>query len=176
MDAGTYFAVLTSHCLALSKNSQTPSVRLYLQIKFNVESPDIQENKRMYADLWLSEKCIERTMHTLTKTFGWTGEDIEELNNNPTMLEGGTCLVVIEMEEYNGNLIPKIKYVNEVHRKLDSGKAKWISQNLSDKIKAYKAKSPKVEGGAAIPGADIDEPLPKGSTNTNADDELGLPF
>jgi hypothetical protein len=175
MDNGTYRARVISHALALSKTKQTPSVRVALMTKYNEASPSVPFEKRMYADLWLSDGCFDRTMHILTKTFGWSGEDLEDLNTYPELLKGAECSVVVENEEYNDNLIPKIKYVNDIQRKLDGNKARELSQSLSDKFAAYKGKSPDVGSvQTAIPGS-TEQALPDPNKILDVDG-VPLPF
>lgn len=158
MENGKYKAVVISHALDESKNG-TASVKIVCQTKYEVENPAFPVNATMYHDLWLSPACFERSMHTLTKVLGWKGEIFEELNDNNTLLAGAECVLVVENEEYQGKLIPKVKFINGVQKKLDSDKAKALSNSLADQLRAYKTKSPGVKQ-TTIPGADMDEPLP----------------
>ena len=166
-----YRAVVSSHSLAESKEG-TPSVKVIFQTKFEVENPGVPFVKTMYTDLWLSAACFERSMHTLTKVFGWKGEIFEELNDNNTLLAGAECVLVVEDEEYNGKITSKVKFVNAVQKQLDKDRAKSLSEKLAGQLRAYKTKSPGVKQ-TPMPGEDLDEPLPKTDNFPPPDD---MPF
>jgi hypothetical protein len=144
MDNGKYRAVVTSHALAKSSNTGTPSIKVTFLTKYNVENPSIPIQKTMYGDLWLTDATIERTMHTLTKTFAWKGNRLKQLNDNPSLLAGAECVLVVENENYNGNDIPKVKFVNDLQKRLEDDEAEEIDNMLEAKLAAYKNKSPKV--------------------------------
>ena len=141
---GKYRATVLSHSLAESKEKGTPSVKVTFGVKHNVESPDVTCRFTAWADLWLSDSCFDRTMHTLTKTLGWKGSNLSELNDNQTLLAGAECILVIENEEYNGKTIPKVKFVNDVQKRLDPAKAQGIAERMAAKVAEYKIKSPAV--------------------------------
>jgi|WetSurMetagenome_2_1015567.scaffolds.fasta_scaffold01420_34 hypothetical protein len=149
MEDGRYRAVVSSHSLALSSNTGTPSVHVTFSTKYNISNPDAPVNQTMYADLWLTEKTFDRTMHTLTKTFGWAGGDLQELNDRPLLLTGAECVLVVENEEHEGKISPKVKFVNDIQKRLDDENARAISHKFAGKLAAYKQKSPGVKSGVA---------------------------
>lgn len=128
----------------------------------------------MYTDLWLSAACFERSMHTLTKVFGWKGEIFEELNDFPTLLAGAECVLVVEDEEYNGKITSKVKFVNAVQKQLDKDRAKSLSEKLAGQLRAYKTKSPGVKQ-TPMPGEDTGESLPNNEDVPPLTDD-DLPF
>jgi hypothetical protein len=145
-----------SHALAESKEAGTPSVKIHFELLYKVDSPSVPTNKAIWHDLWLSEACFERSIHTLTKTLGWNGSNLAELNSNPVLLADAECVLVTKTEEYKGKTQIKVKFVNEIQKKLDPVKVSALCEKLSGKLQAYKDKSPVVNE----PGADADEPLP----------------
>jgi hypothetical protein len=138
-----YRAVVMSNSLSKSSNG-TASVKIIFQTKFNLESPAIPVCKTLITDLWLTDACFERTMHTLTKTLGFKGNELTELNDDNLLLEGAQCVLVTSLDEYNGVKREKIKFINDVQKKMDENEAQELSRSLADKFAAYKAKSPTV--------------------------------
>jgi hypothetical protein len=163
---GKYRATVLSHSLAEVGDKMTPSVKVTFGVKHNVESPDVDCRFTAWADLWLSDACFDRTMHTLTKTFGWKGSNLSDLNDNQTMLAGVECILVIENETYKGKTVPKVKFVNDIQKRLDSAKAQGIAERMAAKVAEYKIKSPSVG-----------EPVKRESAAPEAtDDDSSLPF
>jgi hypothetical protein len=139
-----YRAVVQSHALAKSSNNGTPSVKVVFLTKFDVSNPAVPVSKIFIADLWLTPNCFEKTMHTLTKTFGWQGTNIQEINNNNVLLAGAQCVLVTADEEYEGKVRTKVKFVNDIQKKMDEDEAAELADSLAAQVAAYKAKSPKV--------------------------------
>jgi hypothetical protein len=149
-DQQRYKAVATCNKLATSKNKGTPSVQIRFQTTENMteQRPEI---KTFWADLWLSEKCFDRTMETLSDVFNWSGEDIQSLNNNTNELAGIEVELITGYEEYqdeNGETktAEKVKFINapggNIGKKLEDSEALKLSEQLKNKIKAFRMKNP----------------------------------
>ena len=100
------------HYLAKSKNG-TPS------IKFQVISCADPEDK-LYFDCWLTDGAYKQTIKTLRETFGWDGNCLSDLNGTSLFI-GTKAVAVIDYENYNGQEIRKIKFLNAVGGKSTLG-------------------------------------------------------
>lgn len=158
-DQVKYRAKCLTNSIAESKEKQTPGVKLQFLLLYNIETPNIPENKIVYADLWLSDAVFEKSMHTLTKVMGWKGNNLTEVNENNTLFQNVEVILVCEPELYNGKTTLKVKFVNPLAKRLDEEAMKNLDAKLAGKFAAYKAKSPTVTGGRE-PGQDDAEPLP----------------
>lgn len=105
-----YAAVIKSTSLAESKQKHTPCVRLLINANKCLESGEDVE-KQFIADMWIGDRTVERTMKTL-REIGWEGMSFAELNN-PYTLEGTEIEISTAMEEYNGQMFEKVKFVNK---------------------------------------------------------------
>lgn len=104
-----YTAEIVSTALGESKEKHTPFVRLQLQTITRLE--DNQEIVQGFiADLWLSDKAVERTVKTL-RELGFEGQTLADLNYPETM-KGLLCEISTEFVEYNGESKEKVKFVN----------------------------------------------------------------
>ena len=136
-----YHAVILSNALAFSKEKGTPSVKLQIKTKTNLDN-GLPVEKILYADLWLSENAKTRTIETL-RAIGFAGNDITELNY--------PCLVGYEVEistsfdDYKGNSYEKIDFVNEVGsfnnrglKSIDDAAAKKLAASLNSVLRNSK--------------------------------------
>lgn len=105
-----YSAVILSTALAESKEKHTPSVRLQLHATTKLETEE-EVDKTFVADLWLSDKAVERTVKTL-RDLGFQGQTMADLNY-PEAMQGLLCEISTEMVEYNGETSEKVKFVNK---------------------------------------------------------------
>jgi hypothetical protein len=179
MNAGIYRCEVVSNSLAHVGDKKTPSVKFQLKVCFNIATPNIAEGGVLYADLWLTDAAFENTMKTLSETFGWNGEDISELNNGE-LLFGIECNAVVEIEEYDGKLRPKVKFLNNPNRAqpaMENESAKALADSLKGRILAFRAKN----GGKGAPvqitrseAAAIDKAGAEATASMAAD--TGLPF
>jgi hypothetical protein len=151
-----YRARVLSHALAESKENGTPSVKIHFELLYNLDSPEVETHKSIYHDLWLSEKAFNRSMDVLVDVLGWKGSNLSELNDSPDLLADSECVLVTNLEEYNGKTRIKVKFVNSIQKKLDSSKAKTLSEKLASKVAIYKSRKPE----SREPGVDFDEPMP----------------
>lgn len=127
----SYIAVVKDNYLAESAISQTPSVKLVLETTDALAPGGI---KTFYADLWLTEKAIKRTIQTLSETFDFSGHlvDLEA-----PILAGKKCRIETNFEIYDGKTTEKVSFVNPENK--DSKKriaGKSIIANLSAKFDA----------------------------------------
>lgn len=105
-----YSAVILSTALAESKEKHTPSVRLQLHATSKLETEE-EVDKNFIADLWLSDKSVERTIKTL-RDLGFQGSSMADLNF-PEAMQGLLCEISTEMVEYNGETSEKVKFINK---------------------------------------------------------------
>lgn len=105
-----YSAVILSTALAESKEKHTPSVRLQLHATTKLETEE-EVDKNFIADLWLSDKAVERTIKTL-RDLGFQGSSMADLNF-PEAMQGLLCEISTEMVEYNGETSEKVKFINK---------------------------------------------------------------
>ena len=149
---GTFLAAVTATVFKESKEKGTPSINITFETSENVETKE-PIIKKVYADLWLSEKAQDRSLETLIKTLGWNGDDLNELNGGD-VLAGVEAWLVLEEEEYEdsfGNVktSTKVKWINKIGGKtskpLDEAKAKSLSDSLKGKVLAFKQNNPTTE-------------------------------
>ena len=99
---------VSGNALAESKGG-TPSVKLALvSVPKEGEMP-----RKLWADLWLTDAAVERSIETLRDVFGWQGKSFSELNE--PIFEGREVVAACEWEDGNdGNKREKVAYVNPV--------------------------------------------------------------
>lgn len=151
-----YIATIMSHGLAKSSVKGTPSVKLHLSAEKNLDTGDAVEGKIFYADLWMSEKTVDRTVETL-RNIGYEGNSFEDMNGN--CLEGTKVEIVTDFEDYQTQdgewkTSEKVKYVNPVGsyggrgvKPIDNKDAHDIARQYDSVLRAFKpkAKGPKKE-------------------------------
>ena len=95
---GTYRAIAMSAQLGKA-GTGTPQVAIAFQT---------EDGQHITAFCYLSEKAADRTMESL-RLCGWEGDDVRDLSG-----VNGTCEVdiVVEEEEYEGNMRCKVKWIN----------------------------------------------------------------
>jgi hypothetical protein len=81
---------ITGNALAKSATKGTESVKISLEAVAKEGEP----SRLLWADLWLTEKTVERTIETLEKTLGWQGKSFAELN--APILAGVEVIAVCE--------------------------------------------------------------------------------
>lgn len=100
----------------------------YVRVEFELTDLELQ-GERIHWDGWITDKATPYTIKNL-KTAGWKpgpDQDIEK-----AMSEGlGSCEVnlVVEWDEFKGNLTAKVKFINP---KMSADRAK----TMKDKIRA----------------------------------------
>jgi len=110
-------AKISQTSLEQSKAKNTPSVCLWLELTGDKDGflPE-GLNKTQYANLWLTEKTIEKTKETL-RELGFEGADLLELHySNP--LKGKECSITGDYEtDEEGKPRFKVQWVNTGDRK-----------------------------------------------------------
>jgi hypothetical protein len=141
----TYAATVAGNALALSKNSQTPSIKICVQTEHEVSDPSTPIRKKLYGDLWLTFAAYDRTVKTLQEAFRFMGAP-EDLNE--PLLVGKRVNVVCEEEEYNGEVRDKIVFFNRPSA-LSSLEGNNLSAVLDQLAKIRKAKGMEPQFGVA---------------------------
>jgi hypothetical protein len=106
-----------------SKEKKTPSISIAFDLPTNPSGESV-----VYADLWLTEVCIDRTLDTVEKAFdvrltNFDG-DLEQLVNREASL-------VLEQEEYEGKYRWRVKWINAVGRKADPQLVEALNRRLA---------------------------------------------
>ena len=161
---GTYQAQVVSTALAAVGEKKTPSVKVKFETEFaihDIETPAIQT---VYADLWLTEKCWERSMDNLS-ILGWNGTDLNDLNGTD-LLVGQKAWLVLDEEEYNGETRTKVKFINAIGgggiKAMEADEAKALAASLKGKMLKYRQNKP--------------APKAEGPAPAQSNDDDGLPF
>ncbi len=87
-------------------------------------------------------------VNSIKEAFGWNGSDLNALNNDS--LVGQRAQIVVEMEEYNNKIRPKIKYLNALGStaggiaKGDDQQVRSIANRIGSKLRA-------IGGGSKVP-------------------------
>lgn len=105
---GTFRAICMGNAIRKSKSKGTPSVSFKFFTKFDITNPLIPVHNYIYADLWLTPSCIDRTIKTLRKVFAWKGNNIKELND-PIFRDVEVDLVIVK----NENNYSEVKWINK---------------------------------------------------------------
>lgn len=99
--------IVTGNALSKSSNKGTASVKIALETVAKEGEP----SRPLWADLWLTEKTMERTIETLEKTLGWQGKSFAELNE--PVLAGVEVVAVCEWEvDDQGRDREKVAFLN----------------------------------------------------------------
>ena len=141
-----YLATISDTAISESKTKKTPSVKICFDLKKDLDTGAELMGRRLMADLWLNENCIERTAQTLAD-IGCPCENFEDLNyNNP--MKGIECELSTDFEEYNGKEYEKVAFINPVGhyanrgvKKGDEDMVKKVSRQFSAVLKAAKKRS-----------------------------------
>ena len=104
-----YEGKIQSHALGESKEAHTPSVRLKVDAVLDQDTGN-PVSKQFWVDLWLTDKAIQRTAETL-RSLGFQGSSFAELNYGQDLV-GAPVELVTEWEQYNGQDVERVKYVN----------------------------------------------------------------
>jgi len=84
-----------------SKEKKTPGVEILFRASDEDGGGEIRHT------LWLTGGALPYSVKSLRAT-GWQGDDLSELSSVGAKL----CQLVIEGEEYNGRVYPRVKYIN----------------------------------------------------------------
>lgn len=131
---------VTGNALAESKGG-TPSVKIALSpVPKEGEMP-----RKLWADLWLTDAAIEKTIETLEKVLGWQGKSFAELNE--PAFEGREVVAVCEFEVGNDGIErEKVAYLNSTAgggiKKAEPGSVKAIAARADGFLKLARANNP----------------------------------
>jgi len=134
---GHYNVTVEGHTLAKSQNG-TPSVKIQFMVHECIENPEEQVNKKMYLDLYLSDKARSFSLDTLYKVLDWEGSSLAELNEDNSLV-GKECIANIVNEKYDGKVTAKIHYISKTlgMTSLDSDELGEF-ESFDDEVKAYR--------------------------------------
>jgi hypothetical protein len=108
LGAGRHHVTVVSHILRKSSGG-TPSVAVLFE-------STAQIGDRITWDGYLTDAALERTIASL-RILGWDPAEhdgkVESLHGTD-ILKGAEAEIVVELEEYNGQQRPKVKWVNAV--------------------------------------------------------------
>ena len=139
-----YMAVAVANKLDIASTG-TASVQIRFQTKYDLSNPHVEDVKTLWGSLYLSENTFERSMGVLSEVFGFTSDDISEINNDNHLFEGIEAVLVTDFEEYNGEMREKVKFINStsggVGKKIEDTEAIRLSNELRNKIKAFHMKN-----------------------------------
>lgn len=86
---------------------------------------------------WLSEGAFDRTVESL-RTMGWAGDDLENVTGLTAEVE-----LVVQNEEYEGNVYPRIAFINRLGgalgAKMTADKAQSFAAAMRSRIRALDA-------------------------------------
>lgn len=105
-----YLGVIKATGLTESSNTHTPEVQMRINLVRNLDTND-PCNRQVIADLWLSEKCKDKTIALLC-SLGFDSENLADINGD--ILKDCECEVSTTFEEYNGKVYEKVAFVNKV--------------------------------------------------------------
>lgn len=106
-----YAGTIVAHALAESRENHTPSIKLQIQVHTDLDSRK-PVDALYYADLWLTDKAVDKTMATL-RALGYNEDTLEPLNDaNRMIMRGFPVEIKTRPEEYNGRVYDKVEYVN----------------------------------------------------------------
>jgi hypothetical protein len=164
------------NCLATIGQKETPAV----QIRFSIDKVigpgnlpadiTLEEGQTLTWSGWLTEACFDRTMGTLLQCFNWQGNDLELLNQDRGAFENMKAILVVDFEEYNGKISPKIAFVNPITslRAMTPQKAQEVSAGFAERLAAFR----KTQEANAVTPASLSAPA-AGSPAPGQDE---LPF
>lgn len=147
--AGTWEVAVEQHYLAKSSKG-TPCVEVVLQ--------DIESLARITYFGYLSDAALEYTLKSL-ETMGWNPHEhdgrITSLNGTE-LLVGNVVQIVVEEEEFEGKLRPKVKWINPsgggiVGDPMEEKEAEAFSVDLRKKIFSHAGPKPSTRPGPARP-------------------------
>jgi len=176
-EAGTYTARVVKPHLGwydVSATKNTP----YLKIGFDIldeECNGDQIGKRIFAEVYLTDKTLERAMKTLKDAFGAASNALEKLSNDEDeWLIGQEAELVVEMQEYNGKFYPRVKYINNIN----GAGQKMASDELKKVIAVLSKKAVAIGAAQAQPAAtqDVRRQAKPAKPAVVSDDDDDIPF
>lgn len=133
----TYRAVVVSNSLSRSGNNKTPGVKILFQTKFVITDPSVPVEKQIFADLWLTPACVDRTLNSINEAFSVRPKLISDLNE--PCLAGKECNIVCETETWEGTEREKVVFINRCPfvKKLDPDSLQQIVSEIQPMLDNY---------------------------------------
>ena len=128
----TYSAVVTANALQTTRNG-TDSVAIQFQATNNLSVGE-ECDKKFIANLWITPNAIENTIKTLREAFDYKQNTFLPLNDPATLL-GKECEITVQYEEYNGELRPKVQWINKAGS-FNSLRIKPVNDSIAKSIAA----------------------------------------
>lgn len=85
---------------------ETSTGKEQIAITFDLLDPDFAGQRITYFGFF-TEESLQYTIKNM-RTCGWEGDDLLELGG----LDKNEVILVVENEEYNGKVTPKVKFIN----------------------------------------------------------------
>ncbi len=103
----------------------------YVGVTFTVEG----QGEKIVWSGWLTDKTTDRTLEAL-RTMGWEGEEITELAT-----VNRTVNITVSHEEYNGEVRPRVQWINPVRAHMAADAKKALSDKIRERIRAQRGES-----------------------------------
>ena len=106
MESGTHDVVVAKVEFYFTMGKGTPALKILFTKEGNAED-------YIYGDIYLSDAALPMARKSL-KTLGFDVDkrEFDEIAEKSDCLNGAKCTIVVEDEEYNGNVRPKVKWIN----------------------------------------------------------------
>ena len=145
--------IVTGNALSKSSNKGTASVKITLETVAKEGEP----SRPLWADLWLTEKTMERTIETLEKALGWQGKSFAELNE--PVLAGVEVVAVCEWEvDDQGRDREKVAFLNSTAgggvKRAEADDARSIASQADGFLALARANNPNKPKPQARPSRD----------------------
>lgn len=114
---------------------KTPYIGLPLEVD---EGPD--EGKHITHYMYLSDAAFDYSIEALAEAFGFDG-DLNALANGEVSFEGERCSITTEMEEFEGKMSCKVKWLNHVDRVGGNGITPMDTNALSSLLSRYSGRA-----------------------------------
>lgn len=127
---GTFAAVARGATLSESENKKTPQV----VVSFEITTAEHAGTTINWFG-FLTDKTTERTIESL-RYAGWKGSDLSDLSDL-SKTDTPVVELVIEHEEYEGKVRPKVQWVNALGRAgkaLPAAQAKALAETMRGAI------------------------------------------
>lgn len=146
MTPGKKSATVLEHSIQIAQNSGTWSVA----VLFDVEDTD-GSKANMLGHIWLTKKADKIARKSL-KAIGFDpdSDNLTVLDENPVLLAGKKCEVVVAEEEFKGEKQLKIQWINPVGKPKSKDEMDKMTQMLRD-AKSEGEPAPTGSGGENIP-------------------------
>jgi hypothetical protein len=119
---------------------ETSTGKEQVAVEFETVNEDGSPGEHITWFGFFTEKSLEHTVKAL-RACGWRGDDL----TNPEGIGDNEVAIVVEHEEYNGEVRAKVKWVNApgsglgLKTTLDSGRAASFAAQMRNRIRAIEA-------------------------------------